>query len=101
MVGIGGGIPGKEAVVRLSDIVVGKPTRDCGGVIQYDYGKTVSDGHFERTGVLNKPPAVLLTAISQLQAAAHKSRQGRLTSILSDAIDRDPDVRSMFAYLDG
>lgn len=51
MVGIGGGVPSKEADIRLGDVVVSKPTRDFGGVVQYDFGKTVENGHFERTGV--------------------------------------------------
>lgn len=34
--------------------------------MQYDYSKTVATGKFEQTGSLNKPPKVLLTAISDL-----------------------------------
>src|SRR5467141_2274054 len=34
----------------------------------YDFGKTVGQGVFERTGTLNKPPQILLTAIARLQA---------------------------------
>ncbi|KAJ5716986.1 purine and uridine phosphorylase [Penicillium malachiteum] len=49
MIGIGGGVPSGKADVRLGDVVVSKPTRDSGGVIQYDYGKTVTGGRFERT----------------------------------------------------
>ena len=55
MVGIGGGAPNKEFDIRLGDVVVSKPTRDFGGVVQYDFGKTVAQGVFERTGRLNKP----------------------------------------------
>jgi nucleoside phosphorylase len=68
MVGIGGGVPSKEADIRLGDIVVSEPTDTFGGVIQYDYGKTVNGGSFQQTGVLGKPPQVLLTAVSDLQA---------------------------------
>jgi hypothetical protein len=42
--------------IRLGDIIVSKPTSTFGGVVQYDYGKTVTKGRFERIGVLNKPP---------------------------------------------
>lgn len=49
MVDIGGGMPGKVDI-RLGDVVVSKE------VVQYDFGKTVSGGHFQRSGTLNKPP---------------------------------------------
>lgn len=68
MVGIGGGVPGPNSDVRLGDIVVSKPTATSGGVIKYDYGKTLSNGRFERTGSLNSPPKVLLKAISQMKS---------------------------------
>ncbi|PGH01143.1 hypothetical protein AJ79_08014 [Helicocarpus griseus UAMH5409] len=84
MVGIGGGAPSKENDIRLGDVVVSKPTRDFGGVIQYDYGKTIQEGQFERTGVLNKPPTILLTALSRLRAA-HESGPSRIRNIISEA----------------
>ncbi|KAB8228901.1 uncharacterized protein BDW43DRAFT_315402 [Aspergillus alliaceus] len=68
MVGIGGGVPSKKADIRLGDVVVSMPTPTSGGVIQYDYGKTLHDGHFQRTGSLNKPPQVLLAAVSQIRS---------------------------------
>ncbi|EEA22155.1 Pfs, NACHT, and Ankyrin domain protein [Talaromyces marneffei ATCC 18224] len=67
LVGIGGGVPGK-ADVRLGDVVISKPTASGSGVVQYDYGKTVQDRCFQRTGFLNKPPQILLTAISQMES---------------------------------
>src|SRR5436190_3308502 len=68
MVGIGGGVPSKEADIRLGDIVVSKPTKHFGGVVQYDCGKTVRGGLFEHMGTLDKPPQALLTAVNKLQA---------------------------------
>jgi nucleoside phosphorylase len=51
LVGIGGGVPdlANEIDIRLSDIVVSKPTKTAGGVVQYDMGKETLNG-FERTG---------------------------------------------------
>ncbi|KGY15694.1 hypothetical protein PABG_11349 [Paracoccidioides brasiliensis Pb03] len=89
MVGIAGGVPCKGFDIRLGDIVVSKPTREFGGVIQYDYGKTVQDGRFERLGLLNKPPPVLLTAVARLQAA-HKLRPSQIPTILSEIADSNP-----------
>jgi nucleoside phosphorylase len=66
MVGVGGGVPSKD--IRLGDVVVSMPTAVSGGVIQYDYGKTLRDGHLQRTGSLNKPPQYLLTAVSQIRS---------------------------------
>lgn len=68
MVGIGGGVPSSNADIRLGDIVVSQPSDTYGGVIQYDLGKALSGGQFKRTGMLNRPPNVLLTALSTLQA---------------------------------
>ncbi|PYI25984.1 hypothetical protein BP00DRAFT_440335 [Aspergillus indologenus CBS 114.80] len=62
MVGIGGGIPSESNDVRLGDVVVSVPTPGCEGVIQYDYGKTIQEGYFERTGTLSKPSPSLLAA---------------------------------------
>jgi len=39
-----------------------------GGVLQYDFGKTIEKGEFIRTGSLCKPPTVLSTALLKLQA---------------------------------
>ncbi|KAL2801993.1 hypothetical protein BJX63DRAFT_441534 [Aspergillus granulosus] len=66
MVGIGGGVPSKKDI-RLGDVVVSMPAEGFGGVIQYDYGKTLSDGKLHRTGSLNKPPHYLLTAMSKIR----------------------------------
>jgi nucleoside phosphorylase len=97
MVGIGGGVPSADADIRLGDVVVSKPTRDFGGVIQYDYGKALSNGHFERIGMLNKPPPVLLTATSRLQAA-HMLRPSQIPELLSEMITRYPAMKNKFTY---
>ncbi|OAL19334.1 hypothetical protein AYO22_09878 [Fonsecaea multimorphosa] len=70
LVGIGGGIPDREGKldIRLGDVVVSTPTATNGGVIQYDMGKSTQHDGFHRTGSLNKPPSVLLTAVESLKA---------------------------------
>ena len=86
MVGIGGGVSSVEADIRLGDVVVAQPHGAFGGVVQYDFGKTNPSG-FERTGHLNSPPSILLSAIAKVRAkelrrksklSEHLSRLGRL-----------------------
>jgi nucleoside phosphorylase len=66
LVGIAGAHPDEEEEegrdIRLEDMVVSKPTKTIGGVQYYDLGKETSSG-FERTWTLNKPPAVLRSAV--------------------------------------
>ncbi|KAL4865658.1 hypothetical protein BDV12DRAFT_188038 [Aspergillus spectabilis] len=84
MVGIGGGVPRKDVDIRLGDVIVSKPTGTHCGVIQYDYGKTVREGRFQRTGSLNKPPPSLLTALAELQSR-YLAGDGRIADILAAA----------------
>ncbi|KAN0085480.1 hypothetical protein V8E54_001947 [Elaphomyces granulatus] len=100
MVGIGGGVPTKEADIRLGDVVVSKPTEDFGGVVQYDFGRTVGQGIFKRTGTLNKPPQMLLTAIARLQADQMMTETSRIPEFLSEMIAKYPEMRARFTYHD-
>jgi nucleoside phosphorylase len=81
MVGIGGGVPSEEADVRLGDIVVSKPHKTHGGVVQYDSGKATLTG-FERVGSLNSPPEILLGAVAKVRAK-HMRGKGKLLEYLS------------------
>ncbi|KAL6819261.1 hypothetical protein V8C40DRAFT_281571 [Trichoderma camerunense] len=70
MVGIGGGIPPR---VRLGDVVVSRPSGDNPGVIQWDFNKAErTRGRIVRTGSLDRPPKVLLTALTKLSARHEK-----------------------------
>ena len=80
-------MPSKENDIRLGDIVVSKPTGQFGGVIQYDFGKTVQEGRFNRTRSLSRPPDVLLTAISNLQSK-HIREGHELVKYLSEMLRR-------------
>jgi nucleoside phosphorylase len=81
MVGIGGGVPSEEADVRLGDVVVSKPHKTHGGVVQYDSGKATLSG-FERTGAQNTPPTVLLNAVANVRAKQMRGK-GKLLQYLS------------------
>ena len=98
MVGIGGGVPGVEADIRLGDVVVGRPHKVHGGVVQYDFGKAIPSG-FERTGFLNAPPTILLNAVAKLQANYMRGRSRVLEYIsMLDSLptfarkDAGPDI---------
>jgi nucleoside phosphorylase len=97
MVGIGGGVPGEENDIRLGDIVVSKPIGTSGGVIQYDFGKTVQEGRFIQTGSLNRPPDVLLTALAALQAK-HLMEGHELLNHLSQMVVRYSKMGAQFAH---
>jgi nucleoside phosphorylase len=92
LVGIGGGVPDEEDDVndiRLGDVVVSKPTASFGGVVQYDLGKYSTDGGFERTGVLAKPPLLLRANVETL-AADHRIKGSRVPQHLSDMLQQFP-----------
>lgn len=74
MVGIGGGVPTENSDIRLGDVVVSLPSGQYGGVVQYDMGKTLSEGQNIRTGALNAPPQILLTALAAVEAARLRDR---------------------------
>ncbi|KAF7503410.1 hypothetical protein GJ744_003893 [Endocarpon pusillum] len=97
LMGIAGGVPSKNTDIRLGDVVVSKPTATFGGVIQYDLGKTVEGNQFLRTGMLNRPPDVLLNAVSGLQAK-HIREGDRLSEHLTDMMDRYPRVIDNYSH---
>jgi nucleoside phosphorylase len=63
LVGIGGGLPNRQADIRLGDVVVSKPDKQFNGVVQYDMGKYTETEGFIRTGALNAPPERLLAVL--------------------------------------
>jgi nucleoside phosphorylase/tetratricopeptide (TPR) repeat protein len=97
MVGIGGGVPSKRNNIRLGDIVVSKPGGKHGGVIQYDYGKAVQGGQFEPTGILNQPPQVLLTHMSQLEAKQITGGEDSISKIVGAVLEQNPNMVERFS----
>jgi nucleoside phosphorylase len=95
MVGIGGGVPGVLHDIRLGDVVVSTPSPQSGGVVQYDFGKTLAEGRFVRTNVLAPPPTVLLTAISLLRAR-HEAFGNQLAHYLSAV--SSPKLQLKYTY---
>ncbi|GLA56089.1 hypothetical protein AnigIFM63604_004385 [Aspergillus niger] len=96
MVGIGGGVPSPRNDIRLGDVVVSRPTTTSSGVIQFDYGKTLRGGRFQHTGSLNKPPSVLLKAVSQLESG-YMTGKRPASEILNDTLHKNEEIREEFS----
>ncbi|KAH0596688.1 hypothetical protein MHUMG1_05807 [Metarhizium humberi] len=95
LVGIGGGVaqPHKGQDIRLGDIVVGKPEGKYGGVVQYDHGKALRGPAWQRKGILNKPPAVLLHALSHLKAQ-HEIHGSDIPRLLDELWKSTPRMKN-------
>ncbi|KAK6528956.1 hypothetical protein TWF694_004183 [Orbilia ellipsospora] len=100
MVGIAGGAPVlPKQDIRLGDVVVGVPERGYTGVVQYDFGKTVQEGQFVQTGILNKPATQFLTIVSAFEEESLRKGQNtnnEVSSIISKAL-KDEAVAQEFA----
>jgi len=93
IVGIGGGIPNLDQGVdiRLGDVVVSQPDKTYGGVVQYDKGKSLEGGLFERKGSLNRPPSLLLAALASLQSQ-HEVHGSQISTYLTRMIEQHPSM---------
>jgi nucleoside phosphorylase len=110
MVGIGGGVPSAEADIRLGDVVISQPYTQHGGVVQYDFGKTEAGGKFTRTGSLNAPPTILLTALAKLRSIhilgrtklpEYLSALSHLSKFTYQGADRDYLYKSTYNHAGG
>ena len=97
MVGIGGGVPAKGFDIRLGDVVVSRPDKTFGGVVQYDFGKVGIDGKFTRSGSLNKPPLVLLNAVASLQAD-HELEESKIPRYLQETFVKYTKLQADYSY---
>ena len=93
MVGIGGEVPSAERDIRLGDVVVSKPGGVFGGVMQCETVK----GKFEPTGSLNKPPRVLLSAVSAMEKR-HITGENKISEFLADMLRKYPEMQEKFSY---
>jgi nucleoside phosphorylase len=101
MVGIGGGVPSKDTDIRLGDVVVSHPTGTVGGVVQYDLGKTVSGGDSQRTGMLNQPHPILLTAIARLRSDRMMKNRNKISETVMETFDKHLDMKNRFSKPSG
>lgn len=96
MVGIGGGIPDRD--VRLGDVVVSVPQDAFPGVVQWDMGRASQEG-FQRTGALNHPPNILLSAVSKLRTE-HDLNGPRIQMYLDQMKEKYPRLASKYMRSD-
>ncbi|KAI1505150.1 nucleoside phosphorylase domain-containing protein [Biscogniauxia marginata] len=98
IVGIGGGIPHKGKI-RLGDVVVSVPSDQYPGVVQWDSGKAEHAGKFKRTGALNNPPTVLLTALSKV-AAYYELEGSKIPGYLDEMKQKYPRLETKYLKSD-
>ncbi|KLJ13510.1 hypothetical protein EMPG_11549 [Blastomyces silverae] len=99
MVGIGGGVPSQKHDIRLGDIVVSIPGNGEGGVIQYDFGKTIQGQTFQQTSHLNQPPTTLREAVAG--ARARYTEDGhQLEDMINDIFKKKPRLRKDYTRPD-
>lgn len=94
MVGVGGGVPTKHDI-RLGDVVVSSVGVESGGVLQYDYGKTIQDKKFTITGHLNQPPLCVQTAMNGIIAQYEMEGQG-IEKAIDDMFKKHTRLRKKY-----
>ncbi|KAJ5797787.1 uncharacterized protein N7503_007083 [Penicillium pulvis] len=121
MVGIGGGAPfygapnegttdvdesdesedeGMDKIqdIRLGDVVISQHSKSSEAVLQYDFGKSVQGQEFIRAGgQLNKPPGIVLNAISMLKGQ-HARKGHKICDLLSEMLANNPRMRKNFKH---
>lgn len=96
MVGIGGGAPSSKHDIRLGDIVISSHEGNSGGVLQYDYGKTIQDQAFHYTGYLNRPPTLLRAAVSGLETQ-YEADGHQLGAQVAQILEKKPRLRKKYS----
>ncbi|KAL7795766.1 Pfs, NACHT and WD domain protein [Trichoderma ceciliae] len=104
MVGIGGGAPSTRHDIRLGDVVVSAPTfheksGNYGGVIQYDYGRTIQERRFQGAKYLNRPPRALLTAVTGL-STRYKRRGNDIDATIDKILQKNRRLRKEYGRPD-
>ncbi|GFG17472.1 probable serine/threonine-protein kinase PkwA [Aspergillus lentulus] len=99
MVGIGGGAPSPNHDIRLGNIVVSVPYNGRGGVVQYDFGKTIQGQSFQPTGFLDQPPTVLRVAVNGLRSR-YEMDGHRLEEAVNKVLVRKPRLRKRYVRPD-
>ena len=81
----------------LGDVAISLQSEYSDAVVQYDFGKSVEGGLFLRTGTLNKPPLIILSAVSKLKSN-HIRKGHNLEQHLLKMISDYPHLAPKFEY---
>jgi nucleoside phosphorylase len=92
LVGIAGGVPNGDIDIRLGDIIIG--TR----IVQYDFGKTLPNGKFQRTREPFKAPGIIPSVLNQLKIRGIGQTRQLIGEILSTMRGRLPDLEVQWTY---
>lgn len=87
--------PGDMRDIRLGDVVISLHSKSAEAVVQYDFGKSVQGGEFIRTGTLNKPPNIVLSAVAMLRGQ-HRRKGHKISEHLSKMISENPRLAEKF-----
>ncbi|RDA95348.1 hypothetical protein CP533_3444 [Ophiocordyceps camponoti-saundersi (nom. inval.)] len=104
MVGIGGGAPSEKRDIRLGDVVVSVPSYhqeagNQGGVVQFDYGKTIEKRCFQSVRYLDRPPRALLAAVQGL-SSKHEIYGNEIDKTIQEILDRTKRLRKKYSRPD-
>jgi nucleoside phosphorylase len=83
--------------IRLGDVVISLHSKSSEAVVQYDFGKSVQGKEFIRTGRLNKPPSIVLSAVGMLQGQ-YERKGHKLSERLSKMVSDNPRMATKFEY---
>ncbi|KAM6524087.1 hypothetical protein FSOLCH5_004694 [Fusarium solani] len=95
LVGTGGGVPSSRHDIRLGDIVVSSPRNGIGGVLQYDFGKSIQNQTFLMTGHLDQPPTLLRTTVTHLKSI-YQAEGHRLEETVAQVLSTKPRLQAAF-----
>jgi hypothetical protein len=78
-------------------VVVCRPDSNSGGVVQYDYGKTIAEGKFIQTSRLGPPSPELLSVAGNVRATHANNGSGNLVAYIK-AINTTHLAESYYRY---
>ncbi|KAL6788494.1 nucleoside phosphorylase domain-containing protein [Trichoderma sp. SZMC 28012] len=94
-VGIAGGAPSSRHDIRLGDVVVSIPCDGHGGVLEYDFGKTIQNQALHITRYLNEPPILLRSAAGRLMVD-YKISGHNIKRTIERIIEQTPRLREKY-----
>ena len=103
MVGVGGGVPSPRHDIRLGDVVVSVPRNTptapggvTGGVVQFDYARTVQAKSFQSARYLDQPPRALTAAVHGLESR-YEIDGNEISDKISRALQKKPRLRQNYS----